>query len=78
MGAFDNQLMEIACSKCGHKVEKTLRWLKANSLLKCAACGHDMAAERTTVIEGLAAANKLASDYGQDITREFDTINKKS
>ena len=38
----ENTLVTITCKECSRKVERTLRWLRSNTSLKCGSCESDV------------------------------------
>jgi len=37
-----DHLIPITCPACGHKVEKTIQWVRSNTSLQCESCKSDI------------------------------------
>ena len=37
-GILDGASVDLACTKCGRKTKKTIRWVKANKTFTCTKC----------------------------------------
>ncbi len=68
---FDDQPIDIACSKCGRKTPKTVRWIRRYSYLDCAGCGTRVILERDKFI---AEVKRISREF-EDLRRSFERIN---
>jgi transposase-like protein len=49
---FDNDSVEIVCSRCGMTTPKTIEWLRANDRFICSACNFDVNLDRDKQLAG--------------------------
>ncbi|CAN5163474.1 hypothetical protein BH10PSE10_BH10PSE10_21900 [soil metagenome] len=69
---FDGQSIEIPCTGCGKKAEKSIAWIRANDRYTCEGCGVEIILERDNLLAGLDEANERAAKFMSDITSGFN------
>lgn len=63
---FADQSLSIPCPQCGHEIEKTVGWIKANDQLTCGA-SIQIHPEREELLRGQLDYDKLVSDLGRNL-----------
>ncbi len=69
MDVFDSSEIEITCTNCGRKTEKTVRWIKNNSQFTCP-CGTTIRLD-TAQFKGKIAEVEASIARLQDSFKKF-------
>lgn len=62
-----DEVFPFPCPNCGHKIEKTVGWLKANTRLRCPNCETNIWYYPETFARALDEAERAINDFGRDI-----------
>ncbi len=66
VGLFDDCEIQITCSKCGHKTNKKIRWLKRNSKYHCV-CGNIVSIDTKQFKITIAEVDKAYCDLQKTV-----------
>ncbi len=69
--SFDNLPLEITCLKCGKQINKTVKWLKADSQ-KCPSC--DMLIETTEFRRGVDEATSRTDEMLRNLANSLKSV----
>lgn len=69
LGMFNRAKISIPCPECGHKTNKTLRWIKAHSQYTCAGCRKTVNLDSKDLTKELAGAEKAIEKLRRDIAK---------
>ena len=61
-GIFDNQSIDIPCPDCGHKVAKTIAWLKTHRDFTCR-CGARVSLDPSQLRGQIAKVDRAFDDF---------------
>jgi len=66
---LDQTEIPIPCVNCGHKVTKSIAWLKANTQFVCAQCGKMITLQSEELLGGIKKAEQVIDEFARDITK---------
>jgi peptide subunit release factor 1 (eRF1) len=72
--SFDNLPLEITCLKCGTQMDKTVKWLKADSQ-KCPSC--DMLIETAEFRRGVDEATSRTDEMIRNLEKSLRSVKIK-
>ncbi len=69
MGAFSDAKLEISCPGCGHKISKTVGYLKSHSSMTCPSCGRTIRLENRDFRRGIDSAERQIEDLKRKLKK---------
>jgi ribosomal protein S27E len=64
MSDEDDEPILIACSECSNRIQTSFSRLRETATLSCSACGHEMARERSQVLDHIRSIRKAVAEAG--------------
>lgn len=68
-GFFDAEKVDVPCPGCGHKVTKTVGWMKRSPEWTCAGCGRDVKLDASQVARSLKQVDDAISQLERTLKK---------